>query len=67
VLQPGGEPDLADEPVDPDGACQLGVEDLDRDQPLVPEVPREPDGRHPAAAQLALNSIPVGQRSVNRF
>ena len=38
----------------PSVAAQLGVQDLERDRPVVPEVMGEVDRGHAAAAELAL-------------
>ena len=40
---------------------QLAAEHLERDRTVVPEVLRQPDGRHPAPAELALDPVAVGQ------
>jgi hypothetical protein len=64
MLQRGGEADLAEEAVHADRAGELGAKDLDGDQPLVPQIAREPDGGHPAPAQLALDGVASGQGGV---
>ena len=64
MLQGGGEADLAEETVDPDGAGELGAEHLDGDRPLVPEIARQPDRGHPAPAQLALDGVASGQGGI---
>ena len=61
VLQPGGEADLALEPVRPERGGQLGVEHLERHRPVVPEVLGEVDGGHAPAAELALDRVAVPQ------
>jgi hypothetical protein len=61
MLQPCGEPDLADESVHTDCARELRMDDLDRDQPIQPTVAGEPDGGHAAEAQLALHGVPFAQ------
>jgi hypothetical protein len=38
VLQTGAEPDLAEEPLGTECEHKLGVEDLERDRPIVPQV-----------------------------
>ena len=61
MLQPGGDADLALEPLRAERRGQLGMEHLERDRPVVPEVPGEPDGGHAAAAELALELVSVPQ------
>ena len=62
MLEPGGEPDLALEALGAERRGELGVQHLERDRPVVPQVVREVDGRHPAPAQLALERVSVRQR-----
>jgi hypothetical protein len=62
VLQPGGEADLALEALRPQRRGQLGMEHLERHRPVVPDVVREVDRRHPAPAQLPLDRVAVLQR-----
>ena len=62
MLQPGGEPDLALEPLGPEGGGELGVEHLERDRAVVPEVLGEVDRGHAAAAELALERVAALQR-----
>ena len=57
-----GESDLALEALGPERGGELGVEHLERDRPLVPEVVGEVDGGHAAAAELALEGVAVGER-----
>ena len=54
-LQPRGELDLAQEPLGAQRRGELGAEHLERDLAVVLEVVREVDGRHAAAAELALD------------
>ena len=61
MLQPRGEADLALEPVGPERGGQLGVEHLEGDRPVVPEVLGQEDRGHAAAAELALERVAVGQ------
>jgi hypothetical protein len=61
VLEPGGEPDLALEPLGTERLGQIGMEDLERDRPVVPHVVGEIDRRHAAAPQLAVQHVPVAQ------
>ena len=62
MLQPGSEPDLAEEAVRAHTRGQLGMEHLERDGPVVPQVAGEVHRGHPAAAELALERVAVGQR-----
>jgi hypothetical protein len=59
MLQAGGQLDLALEPVGADQRPQLGTQDLQRDGAFVPDIAREIDGSHPAAAELALDHVSV--------
>ncbi len=61
MLEPGREPDLALESLGAEGDGELGKEDLERDQTVVLQVPREVDGRHAAAAELALEDVAAFQ------
>ena len=51
--------DLAQEPVGADGGGEIGVQNLDRDRTVVPQVAREVHHRHPAVADLALHVVPA--------
>ena len=46
MLEPGGEPDLALEALGAERGGELGVEHLERDRPVVPEVAGEVDRGH---------------------
>ena len=61
MLEPGGEPDLALEPVIAE-AGETGVQDLQRHRPVVAEVERQIDGSHAAPAELALDAVAVLER-----
>ena len=61
VVEPGGEVDLAEKPLGTQGGSQFGVEHLERDRSVVPEIAREVDRGHAAAAELALEHVAVGQ------
>ena len=61
VLQPGGEADLALEALGAERVGQLGVQHLERDGAVVPDVVREIDRRHAAAAELALDRVVAGE------
>ena len=60
-----GEPrrdfDLPQEALGTERGGDLGAEDLDGDRTAVLEIPREIHRRHPAAPQLALQRVAVGQ------
>ena len=60
--EPGGDLDLAQEALGPIAAASSGLQDLDRDRAVVLEVAGEVDGRHAAAADLALDSVATGKR-----
>ena len=64
MLEPGGEPDLPEEPVGTDRRGQRRVQHLERDRAVVPEVPREVHHGHPAAAELALDPVAVRQTAL---
>ena len=64
VLQPGGGLDLALEALGAEGGAELGPQDLQRDPPAVLEVFGEVDRGHPAAAELALDPVALGQGSL---
>ena len=55
VIQSRRDADLAQEALAGDRACEVGLEHLDGDVAIVLEVVREVDGRHAAAAELALD------------
>ena len=61
MLESGGRGDLAAEPVGPHGHRQGGAEDLERDRPVVLDVPRQVDRRHAAASQLVLDGVGATQ------
>ena len=61
MLQLGGGLDLAQEPLGAEDGGQLGVEHLERDLAVVPEVVGEVDGGHAALAELALDAVAVSQ------
>ena len=43
---------------------QVGMQNFDGDGSVVPEVPREVDGRHPADADLTVDVISAGESGV---
>ena len=59
VLEPGGELDLALEPLGAEGGGELGEEDLEGDRAVVPEVLGQVDDGHAAAAELTLERVAV--------
>ena len=61
VLEPGGEADLALEPVGAERGGQLGVQHLERDRAVVLEVLGQVDRGHAAAPELAVERVAVGQ------
>ena len=61
MLQPGGDPDLAEEPLGSERGGELGAQHLERHGPIVPEVVGEVDRGHAAAAELALDAVAIGQ------
>ena len=61
MLQPGGEHDLAEEPVAAERGRQLRAQHLERDRAVVAEVPREPDGGHATVPELALDGVAATQ------
>jgi hypothetical protein len=61
VLQLCGDPDLAQEPLGAEGRGQFGVQDLEGDGTIVPDVVRQEDRGHPAATELALDRVGGGE------
>ena len=61
VLEPGRGLDLAQEALRAEHRAEFGVEHLERDGPVVPEVAGEVHGGHAAAPELALERVAVGQ------
>ena len=55
-------PDLGQEAFDAEYGAELGVEELEGDVAVVPDVAREVDRRHSAGADLALYLIAFGKR-----
>ena len=54
--------DLGEEPIGADDGRELGAKHLHRNTPVVLEIVREIDGGHPTGAELALESVTIGQR-----
>ena len=63
MLQSRGELDLAQEALRAERMRQLGVQHLDRDEPLVLDVVREIDGGGAATANLALQDVSAARGS----
>ena len=61
MVEPGGEPDLPDEPLGAQRVRQLGMEDLQGDRTVVPEIAGEIDRGHAATAELALEHVAVAE------
>ena len=61
MLELGGGLDLVDEPLGAEHGGELGLEHLDRDLSVVPQVLGEVDRRHAARAELALDAVAVGE------
>jgi len=64
MLQCRRDPNLAQEPVGANHGAKLGLENLERDASVVPEIAREKDGRHPAGSDLALDQVPAVEAGV---
>ena len=62
MLQAGGEADLSEETIGTQGIGELGVEDLQRDGPVVPQVAGKVDRGHTPAPELALERVSLPQR-----
>ena len=61
MLQPGGDLDLAGEPLGAERGGQLGAQDLHRHLAVVLQVLGEVDRGHAALAELALDAVAVGE------
>ena len=57
--------DLSQETLGTYDCSQLGLQDLERDLPLVPEILRQVDRSHPALADLTLDAVAALQGSVS--
>ena len=58
--------DLAEEPLRTERGSELGLQHLDGDLAMVLQVLGEIDRRHPAAAQLSLDQVTVGECRLER-
>src|SRR5439155_23678585 len=67
MLQPGGHPDLQQEALGAQARGESGLEDLERDGAVMPQVVSEVDSGHAAAAELALDVVAVAERGVRRW
>ena len=67
MLETGGDLDLLEEPLRSDDRRELGMQHFHRDLAVMACVGREVDGRHPAAAELALDRVAVGECPFQRF
>ena len=61
MLEPGGELDLALEPLGAERGCHLRVQHLEGHLALVLEIAGEKNRRHAAPAELALDEVAAGQ------
>src|SRR6476469_5376231 len=61
MLQAAGDADLAEEPIGPKRAAELGPHHLQRDRPTVLEIPSEVDRGPAPATELSLDGVAVGQ------
>src|SRR2546429_1225886 len=61
MREPSSNLDLPQEALGAERCGDLGAEDLDGDGAAVPEIAREVHGGHPAASQLTLDGVAVGQ------
>ena len=67
MLQIRGGLDLAQEALGADYRREFGAQDLDGDVAVVLEVMREMYRRHPACTELAVETVPVGERQSESF
>src|SRR5439155_16901325 len=61
VGEPGGQLDFPEEPLGAEGGGELGLQYLDRDLTVVLEVLGEVNCGHPAAPELTLDRVAVGE------
>ena len=62
MLEPRGQANLLAEPLGPKRRRDFRVEDLEGYRPVMLQVVRQENGRKPAASDLTLDSISVGER-----
>jgi hypothetical protein len=60
MLEPGGDPDLAQEPLGTNGRREVRSQDLDGDHALVAKVGRAIHHRHAAGSEWAFDAVSVG-------
>ncbi len=61
VVQPGGDLDLPQEPLGPQGHREFRSQHLDRNEPFVFGVSSQEDERRPTVAELALDRVPASE------
>ncbi len=61
MLQAGAEPDLSEESSRAKRGGELGMHDLERDRLVMLQVVGQVNRGHPAAAELAVERVAVGQ------
>jgi hypothetical protein len=61
VLQFGGGPDLVEKAFRPKRGCQLGVKQLERHRPVMPEIVSQVHRGHAPTSEFALDAVAVGQ------
>jgi hypothetical protein len=61
VLQVRRDLDLRLKSIDADDGAEVWAKDLERDAPVVTEVPREKDSRHAALTDQSFNRVPIGE------
>ena len=64
MLEPGGDPDLAQEALRAQGVRELRVQDLDGDKPLVADVVRQVHRGPTPAPDFALEDVAAGEELV---
>ena len=62
MVEPRGDLDLGQEPLDAEDGAELGPEHLERDLAVVLEIGGEEDRRHAAGAELALDPVALLER-----
>ena len=67
VLQAGGGPDFPLEALRAEGGGELGVQDLERDRAVVPEIVGQEHRGHATPPQLALEPVAVSQAALELF
>ena len=67
MLKPRSKTDLPEKPVTAEAQGELGVQRLERDRTIVPEIPCEVHRRHPASPELVLDGVAVAQGTPQLF